>query len=87
VCGELVWGQTEIASLGKSWQLPDLVVAADVVYMRELFQPLIASLSALGVPLARLLQFLGVVLLFCVHSVPRCRAGRDGHLGKGGRET
>eukprot|EP00884_Botryococcus_braunii_P000512 jgi/Botrbrau1/10461/Bobra.0133s0068.2 len=49
-CGELVWGVTDVVSLGPHWQAPDFVVAADVVYMQELFQPLLATLSSLGGP-------------------------------------
>ena len=47
-CCELIWGQTPASSLGPAWASPDLVVAADVVYHRELFDPLLSSLGSLG---------------------------------------
>ncbi len=46
---EFVWGQTEVSELPPEWRTPDLIVAADVVYRRELFQPLLHALRALGV--------------------------------------
>lgn len=46
----LTWGVTSVESLGHDWASSDLVVAADVVYHRELFTPLLHSLSALGMP-------------------------------------
>ena len=49
-CANLTWGITAVASLGQDWVCPDLVVAADVVYNRELFTPLLCSLVALGKP-------------------------------------
>lgn len=47
-CCELTWGQTPASSLGPAWVCPDLVVAADVVYHRELFDPVLSSLGSLG---------------------------------------
>ena len=47
-CCELAWGITPAASLGAAWACPDLVVAADVVYHRELFHPLLKTLDDLG---------------------------------------
>lgn len=47
-CCELIWGVTLVSSLGQGWACPDLVVAADVVYHRELFDPLLISLRSLG---------------------------------------
>ena len=47
-CCELTWGVTSVNSLAHGWATPDLVVAADVVYHRELFDPLLSTLSSLG---------------------------------------
>lgn len=47
-CANLTWGVTAVASLGQKWACPDLVVAADVVYHRDLFTPLLDSILALG---------------------------------------
>ncbi len=44
----LAWGETDPAALGDPWAAPDLVVAADVVYHRDLFAPLLATLAAFG---------------------------------------
>ena len=45
---ELTWGVTTSDALPQAWHSPDLVVAADVVYHRELFQPLLSCLKAFG---------------------------------------
>jgi hypothetical protein len=47
---ELTWGVTRAAELDAKWAEPDLVVAADVVYRRELFQPLLRALADLCAP-------------------------------------
>ncbi len=47
-CCELTWGVTSVSSLAQGWATPDLVVAADVVYHRELFDPLLSTLDSLG---------------------------------------
>ena len=47
-CCELTWGVTSVSSLAHGWATPDLVVAADVVYHRELFDPLLSTLGSLG---------------------------------------
>ena len=47
-CCELTWGVTSVTSLPQGWATPDLVVAADVVYHRELFDPLLSILTLLG---------------------------------------
>lgn len=39
---------TQIAQLPEHWQVPDVVLAADVVYRQELFQPLLKALSMLS---------------------------------------
>ena len=39
---------SSVASLGPAWACPDLVVAADVVYHRNLFDPLLSTLASLG---------------------------------------
>ena len=49
-CANLTWGVTDVALLGQDWACPDLVVAADVVYHRELFTALLCSILALGKP-------------------------------------
>ena len=46
----LAWGATDPCALPGAWSAPDLVIAADVVYHRELFQPLLATLAAFGAP-------------------------------------
>ena len=46
----LAWGVTDPCALPGAWSAPDLVIAADVVYHRELFQPLLATLAAFGAP-------------------------------------
>lgn len=49
---ELTWGVTTLDTLPKAWASPDLVVAADVVYRRELFQPLLTCFKSFGEPSA-----------------------------------
>ncbi|KAK9846615.1 hypothetical protein WJX81_007617 [Elliptochloris bilobata] len=44
----LAWGVTDPASLPGAWATLDLVIAADVVYHRDLFGPLLATLAAFG---------------------------------------
>jgi predicted nicotinamide N-methyase len=44
----LAWGATDPTTLGSAWAAPDLVVAADVVYHRDLFAPLLSTLAAFG---------------------------------------
>ena len=44
----LVWGQTDCSTLPSEWQNPDFVLAADVVYHRELFSKLLDALDCLG---------------------------------------
>ncbi len=46
----LAWGATDPRSLPGAWAAPDLVIAADVVYHRELFAPLLTTLAAFGAP-------------------------------------
>lgn len=46
----LAWGVTDPSALPGAWSAPDLVIAADVVYHRELFHPLLATLAAFGAP-------------------------------------
>ena len=53
---ELTWGVTEAHQLPQQWQSPDVVVAADVVYRQELFQPLLSALEMVGKHSARLLR-------------------------------
>ena len=43
-----VWGETDVSELATEWRRPDVIVAADVVYRRELFQPLLHALKSLG---------------------------------------
>ena len=43
-----VWGETDVSELAPEWRTPDVIVAADVVYRRELFQPLLHALKSLG---------------------------------------
>ncbi|BDA41992.1 probable EEF1A lysine methyltransferase 3 [Coccomyxa sp. Obi] len=43
-----VWGKTDVSELTPEWRTPDIIVAADVVYRRELFQPLLHALKSLG---------------------------------------
>ena len=44
----LVWGETDCSTLPSEWQRPDFVLAADVVYHRELFSKLLDALDCLG---------------------------------------
>ncbi len=43
-----VWGKTDASELAPEWRTPDIIVAADVVYRRELFQPLLHAMKSLG---------------------------------------
>ncbi|CAL8460637.1 g167 [Coccomyxa elongata] len=43
-----VWGKTDAFELAPEWRTPDMIVAADVVYRRELFQPLLHAMKSLG---------------------------------------
>jgi predicted nicotinamide N-methyase len=43
----LSWGITQTSQLPDQWQAPDMVLAADVVYRQELFQPLLCCLDML----------------------------------------
>jgi hypothetical protein len=43
-----VWGDSGLSDLPEEWRTPDLVVAADVIYHRELFGPLLDALTHLG---------------------------------------
>ena len=43
-----VWGQTKVENLEEAWQRLDIILAADVIYHRELFDPLLSALSDLG---------------------------------------
>ena len=45
---ELSWGLTDVSKMGADWAEPAYVIAADVVYDRALFQPLLSTLSAYG---------------------------------------
>lgn len=44
----LVWGETDCSKLPGQWSCPDVIVAADVIYQRELMSPLLESATALG---------------------------------------
>ena len=44
----LVWGETDCSKLEQQWAKPDLIVAADVIYHRELMDPLLETVKALG---------------------------------------
>ena len=48
IAHELTWGITQRRKLPQQWQAPDVVIAADVVYRQELFQPLLAALEMLS---------------------------------------
>ncbi len=45
---ELSWGTTDVSAMGALWSAPDFVIAADVIYDRALFQPLLGTLCAYG---------------------------------------
>ena len=45
---ELSWGTTNVSAMGAPWSAPDFVIAADVIYDRALFQPLLSTLCAYG---------------------------------------
>ena len=44
---ELTWGVTPVSQLPEEWQATDAILAADVVYRQDLFQPLLHSLDKL----------------------------------------
>lgn len=44
----LIWGETDCKLLDEEWQKADFVLAADVVYHRELMTPLLDTVKALG---------------------------------------
>lgn len=44
----LVWGVTDCSTLDRRWHCPEVVVAADVIYHRELMTPLFQAMSSLG---------------------------------------
>ena len=73
-CCELTWGVTSVNSLAQGWATPDLVVAADVVYHRDLFDPLLSTLSSLG-KTACLLGARVYASYSCVHSMERSSKG------------
>ena len=64
----LVWGLTDCSTLDRRWQFPDVVIAADVIYHRELMTPLFDVMSSLGE---------AMILQYPVHLAPRF-----GHCGK-----
>ena len=45
---ELSWGLTDVRKMGAPWAEPAYVIAADVIYDRTLFQPLLNTLNAYG---------------------------------------
>eukprot|EP00891_Asterochloris_glomerata_P000455 jgi/Astpho2/455/Aster-x0928 len=44
----LSWGLTAPANLPDGFRQPDIIIAADVVYHREIFEPLLSTLTAFG---------------------------------------
>lgn len=44
---ELSWGATDVSQMG-SWATPDIVIAADVIYDRDLFNPLLQTFNSYG---------------------------------------
>ena len=44
----LIWGVTDCSTLDEPWRIPDVVVAADVIYHRELMTPLFGVMSSIG---------------------------------------
>ena len=44
---ELSWGATDVRQMG-AWATPDMVIAADVIYDRQLFDPLLQTFQGYG---------------------------------------
>lgn len=44
---ELSWGTTDVSQMGP-WATPDIVIAADVIYDRDLFNPLLQTFNSYG---------------------------------------
>ena len=44
----LSWGLTSLGDLPDGFRQPDIIIAADVIYHRDIFEPLMSTLSAFG---------------------------------------
>lgn len=44
---ELSWGATDVSQMG-AWAAPDLIIAADVIYDRDLFESLLQTFNGYG---------------------------------------